>query len=137
MYKGNLVSNFLLEAEVGSFVVPSGDGGRGGIYALDTMHDPHQDPYFEIRDQDSGVLGLIMFGADDVELKLADVLLELVSGVDASGGEPIHGFLGSVDISKGLLEILFKGVKCSKRLVGESLLVVDFSPRGSRSFLHI
>ena len=54
-----------------------------------------------------------------------------------SGGKPVHGFLGGVDISKGLLEILSEGGEGPKGLVGETLLVADFSPHGSGPFLHV
>ena len=54
-----------------------------------------------------------------------------------SSGEPIHGFLGSVGISKSHLKICFESDKSPKGLVGKTLLAVDFSPHGGRPFLHI
>ena len=43
MHEGHLSSNFLLKVEVGSFVVPSSNGGRDGVHGLDAMHNPGQD----------------------------------------------------------------------------------------------
>ena len=74
---------------------------------------------------------------NNVEFEHMDILLELFSIIDASGGKPIHGFLQGIDISEGFLKILFKGGKSPKGLVGKSLLVVNFSPCGSGLFLHI
>ena len=65
------------------------------------------------------------------------VLLELFSSGDAGGGKPIHGFLLDIGISESFLKICFESDKSPKGLVGESLLVVDFSPHGSGPFLHI
>ena len=64
-------------------------------------------------------------------------LLELFSSSDAGSGEPVHGFLLDVGISESFFEISFKGDKSPERLVGKTLLVVNFSPRSSGPFLHI
>ena len=44
VHGGNLPSNFFLEAEMGSFLVPEGEGGRHGVHSLDAMHDPGREP---------------------------------------------------------------------------------------------
>ena len=137
MHEGNLMGNLLLEAEVGSFVIPPSNGGGDSVHTLDVIHDPCWDPSLEIRDKSGSILGFIILGMDDIDLKLVDIFLELVSEVDAGGGEPVHGFLSSVDISKGLFKILFKGVEHPEGLVGKTLLAADFSPHGSGPFLHI
>ena len=86
MHESDLSSNLLLEAEVGSFLVPEDEGGRYGIHSLDAMHDPSGDPCGEVRDQGGGVFRFVIFGADDVQLECIDIFLELFSSVDASGG---------------------------------------------------
>ena len=68
---------------------------------------------------------------------MVDVLLELFSSGSASGGEPVHGFLLNVSVSKSFLKICFESDESPKGLVGKTLLAVDFSPHGSRPFLHI
>ena len=52
-------------------------------------------------------------------------------------GQPVHGFLGGVNITECLLKVLFEGGKSPEELVGETLLVADFSPCGSGPFLHV
>ena len=86
MHKSDLLSDLLLEVEVGSFLVPEGEGGRYGIHGLDAMHDPSGDPCGEVRDQGGSVFHFIIFGTDDVQLERIDIFLELFSSVDASGG---------------------------------------------------
>ena len=86
MHEGDFSSNLLLESEVGSFLVPEGEGGRYGIHGLDAMHDPSGDPCGEVRDQGGGVFRFIVFGADDIQLEHIDIFLELFPSVDASGG---------------------------------------------------
>ena len=53
------------------------------------------------------------------------------------GGEPVHGFLLDVSIPKSFFEIGFESNESPEGLVGKTLLVADFSPRGGRPFLHI
>ena len=48
MHEGDPVGNLLLEVKVGGLVIPSIDGGRDSINSLDAVHDPRQDPSFEI-----------------------------------------------------------------------------------------
>ena len=86
MHESNLPSDLLLEMKVGGFLVPEGEGGKYHIHGLDTMHDPSGDPCGEVGDQSGSVFHLIVFGADDVQLEHIDVFLELLSGIDASGG---------------------------------------------------
>ena len=137
MHEGNLSSDFLLKTEVGSFLIPEGEGGRYGIHRLNAMHDPSGEPGREVGDQSGGIFCFIIFGADDVQLERIDVFLELFSGVDASSRQPIHGFSSGVGIDKGSLKVLLKLGECSKRQGGQSLLAADFCPYGGRSLLHI
>ena len=74
---------------------------------------------------------------DDVQLEFVNIFLELFSRVDMSGGQPVHGFLGSVDVTECLLKVLFEGSEGPEGLVGKTLLVADFSPHGSGPFLHV
>ena len=66
--------------------------------------------------------------ANNVQLELAGVFLELFSRGDASSGKPVHSFHLDVGVTKGLLKIILEVGECSKQLVGKPLLVVDFSP---------
>ena len=86
MHESDLSSDFFLEVEMGSFLVPEGKGSRYGIHGLDAMHDPSGDPCGEVRDQGGGVFRFIIFGADDVQLERIDIFLELFPSIDASGG---------------------------------------------------
>ena len=86
MHESNLSSNLLLEAKVSSFLVSEGKGGRYGIHGLDAMHDPSGNSCGEVRDQGGGVFYCIVFGTDNVQLERIDIFLELLSGIDASGG---------------------------------------------------
>ena len=137
MHEGNSSSDLLLEAEVGGLVVPSVDSGGDGIHSLDVMHDPCQDPGFEIRDESGSVFDFVVLGTNDVQLEPVNVILELLSRVNTGGGQPVHGFLGGVNITKGHLEICLEGSEGLKGLVGKTLLAADFGPHGSRPFLHI
>ena len=84
MHESDLSSDLLLEAKMGSFFVPEGEGGWYSIHGLDAMHDPSGDSCGEVRDQGGSVSRLIIFGVDDVQLEHIDIFLELLSGVDAS-----------------------------------------------------
>ena len=86
MHESDLSSDLLLKAEVGSFLIPEGEGGRYGIHCLNAMHDPSGDPSGKVGDQSGGVFCFIIFGADDVQLECIDIFLELFSGVDVSSG---------------------------------------------------
>ena len=86
VHEGDLLSDLFLETKVGGFLIPEGKGGRHCIHGLDAMHDPSGDPCGEIRDQGGGVFHFIVFGTDNVQLERIDVFLELLSGIDASGG---------------------------------------------------
>ena len=82
MHESDLLSDLLLKAKVGSFLVPEGEGGRYSIHGLDAMHDPSGDSCGEVRDQGGGIFHFIVFG---VELERIDIFLELLSGINASG----------------------------------------------------
>ena len=86
MHVSNLPSNLLLEAEVGGFLVPEGEGGGYSVHGLDAMHDPSGEPGREVRDQGGGVFCFVILSADDVQLERIDIFLELLSSIDASGG---------------------------------------------------
>ena len=86
VHEGNLSSDFFLEAEMGGLLVPEGEGGRYGIHGLNLMHNPGGESGGEVRDQGGGVFHFIIFGADDIQLECIDIFLELLSGIDASGG---------------------------------------------------
>ena len=86
VHEGNLSGNFFLEAEMGGFLVPEGEGGRYSIHGLDAMHNPGREPSGEIRDQGGGIFCFIILGMDDIQLECVDVLLELLSSIDVSGG---------------------------------------------------
>ena len=79
VHEGDSVSDLLLEAEVGGFVVPPIDGGGDGIHSLNMVHDPCQDSCFEIQDKGGSVLDLVVLGIDNIELELVGIFLELVS----------------------------------------------------------
>ena len=44
MHQGDLPSYLPLETEVGSFLVPAGDGGGDIVHGMDLLHDPDGDP---------------------------------------------------------------------------------------------
>ena len=114
MHEGHLLSDFLLKAEVGSFVIPFSDGSRNSIHRLDVMHNPGWKAGQEIGDQSGGIFGFIVLGTDNVKFELVDIVLELFSRVDVGGGEPVHGFLGGVNISKSFLKSCSKVTKVLK-----------------------
>ena len=118
MHESNLSSNLLLEVKVGGFFIPEGKGGRYGIHGLDAMHDPSGDSCREVRDQGGGIFCFVVFGADDIQLERIDVFLELLSGIDMSGRQPIHGFSGSVCIDESIFKILLELGERSKRQGG-------------------
>ena len=86
VHEGNLSSDFFLEAEMGSFLVPEGEGGGYGIHSLDAMHNPGGESSGEVRNQGGGIFCFIIFGTDDIQLECVDIFLELFSSVDVSGG---------------------------------------------------
>ena len=86
MHESDLSSDLLLEAEVGSLLVPESEGGGYGVHGLDAMHDPSGEPSGEVRDQSGSVFCFIILSADDVQLERINIFLELLSSIDASGG---------------------------------------------------
>ena len=42
---------------------------------------------------------------DNVQLECVDVFLELLSGIDTSGGQPIHGFSSDIGVDEHGLKI--------------------------------
>ena len=44
MHQSNLSSYLSLEAEVGGFFIPTGNGGRDSVHGLDTLHESYWDP---------------------------------------------------------------------------------------------
>ena len=129
--------NLPLETEVGSLFIPADDGGGDVVHSLDSLHNPDWDSCREVRDKSGSVFGFIVFGTNDVQFELVDVFLELFSSGDVGGGEPIHGFLLNVGISKSFLKVGFEGNESPEGLVGKSLLSADFSPCSGGPFLHI
>ena len=115
MHESNLLSDLFLKAEVGGFFVPEGEGGGYGIHGLDVMHDPSGDSCGEVRDQGGSVFGFVVFGADDVQLERIDIFLKLLSGIDMSGRQPIHGFSGGVCVDESIFKILLELGERSKR----------------------
>ena len=114
VHESDFSSDLLLEAEVGGFLVPEGEGGRYGVHRLNAMHDPSGESCGEVGDQSGSVFCFIILGADDIQLERVDVFLELFSGVDASGGQPIHGFSSGIGINKGGLKVLLELGECSE-----------------------
>ena len=51
---------------MGSFFIPSSEGGGDGVHSLDMLHDSYQDPGQVATDQGGSVLGLVILSADDV-----------------------------------------------------------------------
>ena len=122
---------------MGGFLVPTGDGSGDVVHGLDSLHNSDGNSSREIGDEGGSVFDFIILSVNNAQLKLVDIFLELFSSGNAGGGKPVHGFLLNVGIPESFLEISFKDSKSPKRLVGKSLLVADFSPHGSRPFLHI
>ena len=137
MYKGNFLSYLLLKLEVGSFFIPDGEGGGYSVHSLDSVHDPSGESCREIGDEGGGIFQFVILGSNNVQLECVDILLELLSRLDLGGGQPVHGFLGSVGVHKCSFKISLKLGESSKQQGGQSLLVADFCPGGSRSLLHI
>ena len=96
MHESNFSSDLLLEAKVGGFLIPEGEGGRYSVHGLDAMHDPSGDSCGKVRDQGGSIFGFIVFGMGNIEFKSVDIVLELFSRVNVGSREPVHGFLGSV-----------------------------------------
>ena len=55
MREGDLPCYLLLEAEVGSFFIPSGESGGHHIHSLDVMHYPGGESCQEVGNQGGGV----------------------------------------------------------------------------------
>ena len=117
--------------------VPISDSGGNIVHGLDLLHDSDRDPSREVRDEGGSIFDFIVLSANDIEFELIDIFLELFSTSNAGGGKPVHGFLLDVGIPKGFLKVCFKNSESLEGLVGKSLLVANFGPRGSRPFLHI
>ena len=137
MCEGDFSGDLLLETEVGGFLIPEGKGGRYCIHGLDVVHDPSGDSCREVGDQSGGVFQFVILGADDIQLERVDVFLELLSGIDMSGGQPVHGFSGDVGVDEGGLKISLELSESSERQGSQCLLATDFCPYGSRSLLHV
>ena len=105
VHEGNLSGNLLLETKVGGFFIPEGEGGGYCIHGLDAMHNPGRDSCREVGDQGGGVFQFVVFSTDNVQLERVDVFLELLSGIDMSSGQPVHGFSGSIGVDEGGLKI--------------------------------
>ena len=86
MHESDLSSDLLLEAKVGGFLVPEGEGGWYSVHGLDAMHDPGGDSCGEVRDQGGGIFRFVVFGMDNIQFERIDIFLKLLSGIDASGG---------------------------------------------------
>ena len=137
MQKGNLPSYLLLKSEVGSLFIPGSEGGRYSVHSLDMVHNPSGESRRKVGDEGGGIFQFIVLGLNNVQLERIDILLELLSRVDASGGQPGHGFSGGIVVPESCLEISLKLGEGSKRHGGQSLLATDFCPDGSRSLLHV
>ena len=137
VHQGNLSGNLPLEMEVSGFLVPAGDGGGDVVHGLDSLHDSDGDSSREVGNEGGGIFNFVVFGANDIQFKLVDVLLELFSSGNEDGGEPVHGFLLDIGFSESFLKIGLEDDKSPKGLVGKPLLAVDFSPCGSGPFLHV
>ena len=98
--ESDLSGYLFLETEVGSLFVPHCESGGYGVNGLDTMHYPGGKSCGEIGDQSGSVLQLVVLCVDDVQLECVDIFLELFSGVDTGGGQPVHGFMGGVGVYK-------------------------------------
>ena len=112
--QGDLSSYFLLEVEVDGFFIPGGDSNGYCVHSLDTVHNPGGYSSREVQDEGGGVFDFVVFGSYNVQLEHINVLLELFSGVDVGGGQPSHGFPGSIVVDKGGFEIGLELSKCSE-----------------------
>ena len=137
MHQGNLPGYLLLELEVGSFFIPDSKSGRYVVHCLDTMQNPGQYSCREVRDEGGGICYFIVFCADYIQLECVDVFLELLSRVDAGGGQPVHGLSGGIGVDERGHEVGFELGKGPKGQHGQPLLASDFCPGGSRSLLHV
>ena len=137
VHEGNFPGNFFLKSEMGGFFVPEGEGGRYYIHGLDAMHNPGRNSRREVGDQRGGIFQFVVLSVDNVQLEHVNVFLELLSGIDTSGGQPIHGFWGGVGVDKGVFKIGLELSEGSTRQGSQSLLASDFCPYGSRSLLHV
>ena len=108
MHKGNPPSYLLLKLEVGSFFVPGSEGGRYSVHSLDSMHNPSGESRGKVGDEGGGIFQFVVLGLNNVQLECVDILLELLSRVNASGGQPVHGFSGGVGVYESCLEISLK-----------------------------
>ena len=135
--KGDFAGYFLLKAEVSSFLIPDGKGGGDGVHGLDMVHNPSGYSGGKVGDKGCSVFYFIVFCSYDVQLEHTGILLELFSSINASGGQPSHGFPGGIGVHEGGFKIGLELSECSKQQGGQSLLAVDFCPRGSGSLLHI
>ena len=66
VHQGDPSSYLPLETEVGSFLIPSGDGGGDVVHCLDSLHNPDGDSSQEVGDESGGILDLIVFGVNDI-----------------------------------------------------------------------
>ena len=111
VHEGNLSGDLFLEVEMGGFFVPKSEGGGYHIHGLDVMHNPGRNSYREVGDQCGGIFQFIVLRVDNVQLECVNVFLELLSGIDTGGGQPIHGFSGGVGVDEGVFEV---GLELSK-----------------------
>ena len=137
VHQGNFSSDLPLETEMGSFFIPADDGGGDVVHSLDLLHNPNRDSSGEVGDECGGIFDFVVLGADDVQFELVDIFLELFSSGNVSSGKPVHGFLLDIGSPEGFFKVGFKCNEHPERLIGKTLLVANFSSRGSRPFLHI
>ena len=105
VHEGNLSGDFFLKMEMGGLFVPEGEGGGYHIHGLDAMHNPGGNSHREVGDQRGSVFQFVVLSTDNVQLERVNVFLELLSGIDMGGGQPIHGFSGGIGVDKGVFEI--------------------------------
>ena len=105
MHEGNLLGNLLLEMEVGGFLIPESEGGRYCVHGLNVVHDPSGDSCREVGDEGGGIFQFVILGVDNIQLKCVDVFLELLSRIDTSGRQPIHGFSSGVGVDEGVFKV--------------------------------
>ena len=66
MCNSNLPSYLPLETEVGSFLIPTGDGGGDIVHGLDSLHDSDRDSGREIGDEDGGVFDFVVLSMNNI-----------------------------------------------------------------------
>ena len=66
MHQGNLLSYLPLEMEVGSFLIPTGDGGGDAVHGLDLLHDSDGDSSQEIGDEGGSIFDFDVFSTNNV-----------------------------------------------------------------------